>query len=122
MRGVAFNKAFWAASTSFFSMATLTFFIKDYYSGNTLYIIPIKGKEKDLELFAHKWFGADEIEYCFHNYGSRFIWLTDDNFASIVAAVEEGRGIFQNIKKYLIYLLNKKKTRNKKKYRNLLEN
>jgi Ca2+-transporting ATPase len=31
--------------------------------------------------------------------------LTDDNFASIVAAVEEGRGIFQNIKKYLIYLL-----------------
>jgi Ca2+-transporting ATPase len=33
------------------------------------------------------------------------IVLTDDNFASIVAAVEEGRGIFQNIKKYLIYLL-----------------
>jgi Ca2+-transporting ATPase len=31
--------------------------------------------------------------------------LTDDNFASIVAAVEEGRGIFQNIKKYLMYLL-----------------
>jgi Ca2+-transporting ATPase len=31
--------------------------------------------------------------------------LTDDNFASIVAAVEEGRGIFQNIKKYLIYML-----------------
>jgi Ca2+-transporting ATPase len=31
--------------------------------------------------------------------------LTDDNFASIVAAVEEGRGIFQNIKKYLTYLL-----------------
>ncbi|MFH0733739.1 MAG: cation-translocating P-type ATPase [bacterium] len=31
--------------------------------------------------------------------------LTDDNFASIVAAVEEGRGIFQNIRKYLIYLL-----------------
>jgi Ca2+-transporting ATPase len=31
--------------------------------------------------------------------------LTDDNFASIVSAVEEGRGIFQNIKKYLIYLL-----------------
>ncbi|MCJ7654253.1 MAG: calcium-transporting P-type ATPase, PMR1-type [Dehalococcoidia bacterium] len=31
--------------------------------------------------------------------------LTDDNFASIVAAVEEGRGIFGNIKKYLIYLL-----------------
>ena len=31
--------------------------------------------------------------------------LTDDNFASIVAAVEEGRVIFENIKKYLMYLL-----------------
>ncbi len=31
--------------------------------------------------------------------------LTDDNFASIVAAVEEGRGVFGNIKKYLMYLL-----------------
>ncbi len=31
--------------------------------------------------------------------------LTDDNFASIVAAVEEGRGIFNNIRKYLMYLL-----------------
>ena len=31
--------------------------------------------------------------------------LTDDNFASIVAAVEEGRGVFANIKKYLMYLL-----------------
>jgi Ca2+-transporting ATPase len=28
--------------------------------------------------------------------------LTDDNFASIVAAVEEGRGLFSNIKKYLM--------------------
>ncbi|MBM4338134.1 MAG: cation-translocating P-type ATPase [Deltaproteobacteria bacterium] len=31
--------------------------------------------------------------------------LTDDNFASIVAAVEEGRGVFNNIKKYLMFLL-----------------
>jgi len=31
--------------------------------------------------------------------------LTDDNFASIVAAVEEGRAIFDNIKKYLVFLL-----------------
>jgi Ca2+-transporting ATPase len=31
--------------------------------------------------------------------------LTDDNFASIVSAVEEGRGVFSNIKKYLMYLL-----------------
>lgn len=31
--------------------------------------------------------------------------LTDDNFASIVSAVEEGRSIFQNIRKYLVYLL-----------------
>jgi Ca2+-transporting ATPase len=31
--------------------------------------------------------------------------LTDDNFASIVAAVKEGRGVFGNIKKYLMYLL-----------------
>jgi Ca2+-transporting ATPase len=31
--------------------------------------------------------------------------LTDDNFSSIVAAVEEGRHIFGNIKKYLMYLL-----------------
>jgi Ca2+-transporting ATPase len=31
--------------------------------------------------------------------------LTDDDFSSIVAAVEEGRSIFSNIKKYLMYLL-----------------
>lgn len=31
--------------------------------------------------------------------------LIDDNFASIVAAVEEGRGVFDNIKKYLMFLL-----------------
>jgi Ca2+-transporting ATPase len=31
--------------------------------------------------------------------------LTNDNFASIVAAVEEGRGIFGNIKKYIMYML-----------------
>lgn len=33
------------------------------------------------------------------------IILADDNFATLVAAVEEGRTIFDNIKKYLIFLL-----------------
>ncbi len=31
--------------------------------------------------------------------------LTDDDFASIVRAIEEGRGVFDNIQKYLIFLL-----------------
>ena len=33
------------------------------------------------------------------------IVLTDDNFASIIAAVEEGRGIYENIRKFVAYLL-----------------
>src|SRR2546426_8075424 len=31
--------------------------------------------------------------------------LTDDNFASIVAAIEEGRGIYENIRKFVAFLL-----------------
>lgn len=33
------------------------------------------------------------------------IILLDDNFASIVAAVEEGRAVFENIRKFLTYIL-----------------
>ncbi|MEN6314074.1 MAG: cation-transporting P-type ATPase [Clostridiaceae bacterium] len=32
--------------------------------------------------------------------------LTDDNFASIVKAIEEGRTVYSNIRKFLLYILN----------------
>ncbi|CAH1852469.1 cation-translocating P-type ATPase [Convivina intestini] len=32
--------------------------------------------------------------------------LTDDNFASIIAAIEEGRTVYSNIQKFLLYILN----------------
>jgi Ca2+-transporting ATPase len=31
--------------------------------------------------------------------------LTDDNYASIISAVREGRGVYQNIRKAVIYLI-----------------
>lgn len=36
------------------------------------------------------------------------IVLTDDNFSSILAAVSEGRRIFDNIKKFVLHLLAEK--------------
>jgi Ca2+-transporting ATPase len=31
--------------------------------------------------------------------------LTDDNFATVIAAVEEGRGVFDNLKKFIVWTL-----------------
>jgi len=38
---------------------------------------------------------ADEMEFCYKNYGSRFIWLTDDNFGLGKRADELADGIIQ---------------------------
>ena len=38
---------------------------------------------------------ADEFEFCYQNYGSRFIWLTDDNFGFGKRADELADGIIQ---------------------------
>jgi len=45
---------------------------------------------------------AEEMEFCYRNYGSRFIWLTDDNFnfgerASVLAEEIINRGISEEI-------------------------
>jgi Ca2+-transporting ATPase len=37
--------------------------------------------------------------------GAADMILTDDNFASIAAAVEEGRGVFENLRKFIIWTL-----------------
>jgi len=38
---------------------------------------------------------VDEIEFCYQNYGSRFLWLTDDNFGFGKRASELADGIIQ---------------------------